>query len=144
MLRGRLAEEVDFEKCNFCKFRSHDLHLDLGLRQGHISMHNTYRTTSILDHVTLASSNTDLEKCNFRNFRRSVTLILTLDRVEVIICSRGLPTHQIRSKSDKLFVAGWTDRPEFQFVKSLLCDDPKTRSSSCVIIQCSCSARYLK
>jgi len=36
-----------------------------------------------------------------------VTLILTWDRVKVIlvhIFGRGLPTHQIRSKSEKLFV----------------------------------------
>jgi len=46
----------------------------------------------------------DLEKCNFRNFTSSVTLTLTLDRVEVIlmrISGRDLPTHQIRSKSGK-------------------------------------------
>jgi len=36
----------------------HDL--DLGLSQSHISMHNTYRTTSTPDHVTLGSSNTDI------------------------------------------------------------------------------------
>jgi len=55
----------------------------------------------------------DLEKYNFRNLRNSVTLILTLDRVEVIlvgISGRGLPTHQIRSKSEKkLFVDRRTD-----------------------------------
>jgi len=48
---------------------------------------------------------TDLEKYNFRNFLSSVTL--TLDRVEVTlvrISGRGLRTHQIRSKSEKLFV----------------------------------------
>jgi len=50
----------------------------------------------------------DLEKCTFRNFGSSV--ILTLDWVKVIlvrICGRGLPTHQIRWKSEKLF--GHTD-----------------------------------
>jgi len=48
----------------------------------------------------------DLEKCNFRNFRSSVALTLTLDRVEVTpmlrICDRDKPTDQIR-----------TDTPEF-------------------------------
>ena len=47
----------------------------------------------------------DLEKCTFRNFGSSVTL--TLDRVEVrlvCICGQGLPTHQIRWKSEKRFV----------------------------------------
>jgi len=41
-----------------------------------------------------------------------VTLTLTLDRVEVTlvhICGRGLPTHQIRWKSEKLFVDVRTD-----------------------------------
>ena len=54
----------------------------------------------------------DLEKCTFRNFGSSVTLTLTLDRVEVTrvrICGRGLPTHQIRWKSEKLFVDVRTD-----------------------------------
>jgi len=54
----------------------------------------------------------DLEKCSFRNIGSSVTLTLTLDRVEVklvLICDRGLPTHQIRWKSEKLFVDGRTD-----------------------------------
>ena len=54
----------------------------------------------------------DVEKCTFRNFGSSVTLTLTLDRVEVSlvrICGRGLPTHQIRWKSEKLFVDVRTD-----------------------------------
>jgi len=42
-----------------CGYRP-DVDLDLGLGQGHISMHTTYRTTSIRDHVTLASSNTEI------------------------------------------------------------------------------------
>jgi len=57
----------------------------------------------------------DLEKCTFRKFGSSVTL--TLDRVEVTlvsICGRGLPTHQIRWKLEKLFVDVRTDTPEFQ------------------------------
>ena len=56
----------------------------------------------------------------FWNFRSSVTLILTLDRVEVALVAHirlSLPTHQIRLKSDKIFVDrqtyivtdGWTD-----------------------------------
>jgi len=74
----------------------------------------------------------DPEKCNFGNFRSSVTLILTLDRVEVILVrtsGRSLPKHQIRSKSEKLLVVLWctyrqtyrqTNRPEFQFIRSSL------------------------
>jgi len=54
----------------------------------------------------------DIEKCTFRNFGSSVTLTLTLDRVEVTlvcICGRGLSTHQITWKSEKLFVDVRTD-----------------------------------
>ena len=54
----------------------------------------------------------DLKKYTFRNFGSSVTLTLTLDRVEVTlvrICGRGLPTHQSRWKSEKLFVDVRTD-----------------------------------
>ena len=71
----------------------------------------------------------DLEKCTFGNFGSSVTLTLTLDRVEVTlvrICGRGLPTHQIRWKSEKnvLWTYGRTDVrtdghiPEFQSTRS--------------------------
>jgi len=48
---------------------------------------------------------TDLEKCNFLNFRSSMTL--TLDQVKVTLvrlAGRGLSTHQIRSKLEKLNV----------------------------------------
>jgi len=73
----------------------------------------------------------EVEKCNLRNFRSSVTLTLTLDQVEVTlvhISGQGLSTHtpnQIEIR--KLFVDGQmyvqTDRPEFQSIKSLLGDD---------------------
>jgi len=137
--------------------------LDLGCGQGHINIHSTCRTSSLPNHVTVAShttkiwpfefreistlddvwtlviaflegnskiglrqcspgrilspptisfevhvktmEETDVEKCNFCNVGRSVTLTLTLDRVVVTlvcICGRGLPTHQIRWKSEKL------------------------------------------
>jgi len=49
----------------------------------------------------------DLEKCTFWNFGSSVTLTLTLDRVEVTLVrttGRGLPTYKIRWKSKKRFV----------------------------------------
>ena len=58
----------------------------------------------MVDHAITAEE-IDLEKCNFCNFGSSLTL--TLDRVKVIlmcISGRDLPIHQIRSKSDKLFV----------------------------------------
>jgi len=64
-------------------------------------------------------------------------LTLTLDRVEVTlvrICGRGLPTHQIRWKSEKLFVDVRTDTPEFQSTRSSVGDDLKTKASfSCLL-----------
>jgi len=54
----------------------------------------------------------DLEKCNFCNFGRSVTLTLTgVDGVEVTLVrirGGGLPTYQIRWKSEKLWTYGLT------------------------------------
>jgi len=58
-----------------------------------------------------------------------MTLTLTLDRVEVTlvrISGRGLPTHQIRWKSGKLFVDVRTDTPKFQSTRSSLGDDLKS------------------
>jgi len=58
------------------------------------------------------ASEIDVEKCTFRNFGSSVTLTLTLDRVEVTlmcISGRGLPTHPIGWKCEKLFVDVCTD-----------------------------------
>ena len=61
------------------------------------------------NHHAKPAEEIDIEKCTFRNFGSSVTL--TLDQVEVILVrtsGRGLPTHQIRWKSEKLFVDGRT------------------------------------
>jgi len=68
--------------------------------------------TIIFELHAKAAEEIDIEKCTFRNFGSSVTLTLTLDRVEVTlvrICGRGLPTHQITWKSGKLFVDVRTD-----------------------------------
>jgi len=80
----------------------------------------------------------DLEKCNFRNFSSSVTLILVLDRgqshADVHNQSRST-THQIRSKSEKKLCGEtcvWVDRPEFQFVRSSLGNDLIINKSSAV------------
>jgi len=164
--------------------RDLDLDLDLGWDEGHIIMRNTCRTTSMLNHVTLASRTTEIwlfecceistvgevwtlviafvegnsniglrwavvqviinhefwapgqkgggdrpRKVQFCKFWRSVTLTLTVDGVEVTlvrICGGGLPTHHIRSKSEKRFrgrTDGRTDTPEFQSTRSSVGDD---------------------
>jgi len=69
----------------------------------------------------------DLEKCNFRQSRSPVTL--TFDWVEatlVRISGRGLPTHQIRSKSEKNVDVRMDVRTEFsRSISTSLGDDPK-------------------
>jgi len=40
--------------------------LDLGSGQGHISMHNTCRTTKLPDHVTVVSRSTEIRPFEFR------------------------------------------------------------------------------
>jgi len=163
-----MAEEIDREKCNFWQFsevqKPHDL--DFGSGQGHISMHNTCRTTSMPNHLTVASRTAEIWPFEFREIstvRELWTLVigflegnskiglwqavdqvpyyylqttnhqfwaprengggdrprklhklhdLDLDRVEVTlvrISGWGLPTHQITSKVEKLFVDVQTD-----------------------------------
>jgi len=69
----------------------------------------------------------DLEMCNFQNFRSSVTLILTMDRVEVILTSIlvevYLHTKLDRNRKKTLQTDGRTDSHEFQFIRSSLGDD---------------------
>ena len=63
-MHAKVAEEINLEMCSYGQLSEVqmvcDLHLDLGLGQGHVSMHNTYSTTSIPDHVTIASSNMEI------------------------------------------------------------------------------------
>jgi len=62
---------------------------------------------SVFSSAQKTAEEIDVEKYTFRNFGSSVTLTLTLDRVEVTlmrISGRGLSTYQIRSTSEKLFV----------------------------------------
>jgi len=46
--------------------KPHDLDLDLGSGQGHISMHNTSSTTCVPSHVTVASRSTEIWPFEFR------------------------------------------------------------------------------
>jgi len=43
-----------------------DLDLDLGSGQGHVNIHSTCRTTTLLMHVTVASRNTEIWPFEFR------------------------------------------------------------------------------
>jgi len=92
----------------------------------------------------------DLEKCNFCNFG---SLTMALDRVEVTlvhISGRGLPTHQIRWKSEKSFCGrtyGRTDRqtPEFLSTRSSVGDNLKinTEYHSCIFFSVSNKAWHV-
>ena len=44
----------------FSELQVTDLDLDLRSGEGHISMRNTYRTTSVPEHVTIASSSMEI------------------------------------------------------------------------------------
>jgi len=91
-----------FKSCDSFSRRKRQNRAQKSCRQGPIL---SLPTTTFELHAKMVEE-TDLEKCNFRNFTSSVTL--TLYRVEVIlvrICGRGLPTHQLRLKSEKLL---WT------------------------------------
>jgi len=65
--------------CNFWNFRSSvTLTLD-GWGQGHISMHNTCRTTTMPNHLTVASSTTEIwpfEFCEISTFSEVWTLVI--------------------------------------------------------------------
>jgi len=57
-----------------------DLDPDIGSGQGHIGIHNTCRTTSIFNHLTIASRTTDIWSFEFREistFRDVWTLVIT-------------------------------------------------------------------
>jgi len=58
-LHAKVAEEIDLEMCSYWQLLEvqmlRDLELDLGSGQGDINIHSTCRTTSLQNHVTVAS-----------------------------------------------------------------------------------------
>jgi len=69
-LCAKVAEEIDLEMCSYGQLSKVqmvcDLDLDLGWGQGHVSIHSTYRTTCMLNHVTVASRTTEIWPFEFR------------------------------------------------------------------------------
>ena len=63
-LNAEMAEEIDLEMCSYGQLSEvqmvRDLDLDLGSGQGHINIHSTCRTTSVPNHVTVASRSTEI------------------------------------------------------------------------------------
>ena len=70
-LHAKVAEEIDLEMCSYGQLsevqmlRDLDLDVDLGSGQGHINIHSTCRTTSVPNHVTVAS-HTEIWPFEFR------------------------------------------------------------------------------
>ena len=73
-----MAEETDLEMCSYGQLSEvqmlRDVDLDLGLAQGHINIHTTCKTSSLLNHVTIASRTTKIWPFEFRE-------ISTVDQV---------------------------------------------------------------
>jgi len=67
-LHAKMAEEIDLEMCSFHKFSEVQKlrDLDLGSGQGHFSIHNTRRTDSVPNHVTVASHTIEIWPFEFR------------------------------------------------------------------------------
>jgi len=66
----KTAEKIDLEMCSYGQLSEvqmlRDLDLDLGSGQGHINIHSTCRTTSIPNHVTVATRSTEIWPFEFR------------------------------------------------------------------------------
>jgi len=65
-----MAEEIDLEMCSYGQLSEVqmvcDLDLDLRSGQGHVNIHSTYRTTCMLNCVTVASHTTEIWPFEFR------------------------------------------------------------------------------
>jgi len=61
-LLTKVAEEIDLEMCSYGRMLEVQMlrDLDLGSGQGHINIHSTCRTTSMPNHVTVASHTTEI------------------------------------------------------------------------------------
>ena len=56
-MHAKVAEEIDLEMCSYGQLSEVQMlcDLDLGSGQGHTNIHSTCRTTSVPNHVTVAS-----------------------------------------------------------------------------------------
>jgi len=70
VLHAKVAEEIHLQMCIYGQLSEvqmvRDLDVDLGLGQGHINIHSTYRTTSMPKHVTVASRTMEIRPFEFR------------------------------------------------------------------------------
>ena len=81
-LHAKVAEEIDLEIRSYGQLSELqmlcDLYLDLGSDQGHINIHSTCRTSSVRNHVTVASRTTKIWPFEFRE-------ISTFDEVWTLV-----------------------------------------------------------
>jgi len=65
-----MAEEIDVEMCSYGQLSElqmvRDLDLDNGWCHGHINIYSTCRTSSVPNHVTVASRTTEIRPLEYR------------------------------------------------------------------------------
>jgi len=76
--RAKVAEEIDLEICTYRQLSDVQMVRDLGWGQGHTSIHSTCSTSSLPNHVTVASRTTEIWSFEFRE-------IWTLDEVWTLV-----------------------------------------------------------
>ena len=69
-LHAKVAEEIDVELCSYGQLSEvqmlRDLDLDLGVSHGHIIIYSTCRTSSVPNHVTVASRTIEIRPLEYR------------------------------------------------------------------------------
>jgi len=69
-LHAKVAEKIDIVMCSHGQLLEvqmlRDLDLDCGSGQRHVNIHNSYGTTSLHKHVTVASRTTEIWSFEFR------------------------------------------------------------------------------
>ena len=67
-LHMKVTEEIDVEMCSYGQLSEVQMlsDLDLGSGQDYINIHSTCRTTSVPNHVTVASCSTEIWPFEFR------------------------------------------------------------------------------
>jgi len=69
-LQAKMAKEIDVEMCSYGQLSEVqmlcDLDLDLGWGHGHINIYSTCRTSSVPNHVTVASRTTEIRPLEYR------------------------------------------------------------------------------
>ena len=89
-LHAKVTEEIDLEMCSHGQLSEvqmlRDLDVDLGLGQGHISIHSTCSTTSTPNHLTVASRTTEIwpfQCCELSNNLQSLNSRASFPRKKV-------------------------------------------------------------